>query len=237
MPAIALPLLPTANNTVSMSRTILALLLTVLATPVWSAAGELFCCTEPGSGRRICADTLPAQCRGLAYRIFDRAGNPIRDVAAPLTAEQKAAAAAEAQRRKEEEEKRLEQRRIDQALLTTYATAEDIDIAQRIAESDVKLTIQNATAKIRELQTNQRKLAEEAEFYKRKTMPRDLEVRLRTVGHEIRLQQELIQLKRKELEAIRAKYDGDRQRYFTLTGRSPTRSAPSNPPASSSTSR
>jgi hypothetical protein len=222
---------------VSMSKTVTALLLTLLITPVWGAAGELYCCTEPGSGRRICADTLPAQCRGLAYRIFDRAGNPIRDVAAPLTAEQKAAAAAEAQRKKEEEEKRLEQRRIDQALLTTYATAEDIDIAQRIAESDVNLTIQNATAKIRELQTNQRKLAQEAEFYKRKTMPSDLEVRLRTVGHEIRLQQELIQLKRKELNAIRAKYDGDRQRYFTLTGRSPTQPAPSTPPASSSADR
>jgi len=179
---------------------------------------------------------LPQQCRGLAYRVFDRAGNPIRNVAAPLTAEQKAAAAIEAQRRQEEEEKQLEQRRIDQALLTTYATAEDIDTAQRKAEGDVKLTIQNATTKIGELQKSHRKLAEEAEFYKRKAMPTELDIKLRTVGHEIRLQQELIQLKRKELESIRTKYDGDRQRYFQLTGRT-ARSPVSNPPASSSTDR
>ncbi|WP_281985540.1 hypothetical protein [Azonexus hydrophilus] len=203
-----------------MSRAVVALLLSLLAAPVWAAAGELFCCTEPASGRRICADMLPQQCRGLAYRVFDRAGNPIRDVAAPLTPEQKAAAAAEAQRKKEEEEKRLEQRRIDQALLTTYATAEDIDMAQRKAEGDVQLTIQTATAKITDLQKSQRKLAEEAEFYKRKAMPPELDTKLRTVGHEIRLQQELIQVKRKELEAIRSKYDSDRQRYFQLTGRS-----------------
>lgn len=203
-----------------MSRAVVALLLSLLTAPVWAAAGELFCCTEPASGRRICADMLPQQCRGLAYRVFDRAGNPIRDVAAPLTPEQKAAAAAEAQRKKEEEEKRLEQRRIDQALLTTYATAEDIDMAQRKAEGDVQLTIQTATAKITDLQKSQRKLAEEAEFYKRKAMPPELDTKLRTVGHEIRLQQELIQVKRKELEAIRSKYDSDRQRYFQLTGRS-----------------
>lgn len=227
----------TANNTVSMPRTAIALLLTVLATPAWSAAGELYCCTEPTSGRRICADMLPQQCRGLAYRVFDRAGNPIRDVAAPLTAEQKAAAAAEAQRRKEEEEKRQEQRRIDQALLTTYASAEDIDMTQRKAEGDVRLTIQNATAKIGELQKSHRKLAEEAEFYKRKTMPAELDTKLRTVSHEIRLQQELIQLKRNELESIRAKYEGDRQRYYQLTGRSTAQPPVSNPPASSSADR
>ncbi|MCA1938456.1 hypothetical protein [uncultured Azonexus sp.] len=203
-----------------MSRAVATLVLSLLTAPAWAAAGELFCCTDPASGRRICADMLPQQCRGLAYRVFDRAGNPIRNVAAPLTPEQKAAAAAEAQRKKEEEEKRLEQRRIDQALLTTYATAEDIDLAQRKAEGDVQLTIQNATAKITELQKAQRKLAEEAEFYKRKAMPPELDTKLRTVGHEIRLQQELIQLKRKELEAVRTKYDNDRQRYFQLTGRS-----------------
>lgn len=202
-----------------MSRAFSALLLSLLAAPVWAAAGELFCCTEAASGRRICADMLPQQCRGLAYRVFDRAGNPIRDVAAPLTPEQKAAAAAEAQRKKEDEERRLEQRRIDQALLTTYATAEDIDLAQHKAEGDIQLTIQMATAKITDLQKSQRKLAEEAEFYKRQTMPPELDTKLRTVGHEIRLQQELIQLKRKELDTIRTKYDSDRQRYFQLTGR------------------
>jgi len=227
---------PTANNTVSMPKTVATLLLALLAAPAWGAAGELYCCTEPGSGRRICADMLPQQCRGLAYRVFDRAGNPIRDVAAPLTAEQKVAAAAEARRLKEEEDKRLEQRRMDQALLTTYATAEDIDMAQQKNEGDIRLSIQIATAKIRELQKSHRKLAEEAEFYKRKAMPTELETKLRTVGHEIRLQQELIQIKRKELETVSAKYEGDRQRYFRLTGRS-TAQPTATKPASSATGR
>jgi len=212
-----------------------ALLLMVLVTPAWGATGQLFCCTDPGTGRRICGDMLPQQCRGQAHRIFDRGGNLIKEVAAPLTPEQKAAAAAEAARIKQQEDERRERHRIDQALLATYATAEDIDIAQKKTEGDVQLTIQAAHAKIVELQKQQRKFAEEAEFYKRKAMPNDLAINLRTVAHEIRLQQELIELKRKELAAIRAKYDADRQRYFQLTGTS--RPTVPTPPASSSAGR
>lgn len=212
-----------------------ALLLTVLATPTWGVTGQLFCCTDPGSGRRVCGDTLPAQCRSQAHRIFDRGGNLIKEVAAPLTPEQKAAAAAEAARIKQQEEEHRERRRVDQALLATYATAEDIDIAQKKAEGNVQLLIRAAHEKIVGLQKQQRKLAEEAEFYKRKTMPNDLATNLRTVAHEIRLQQELIEVKRKELDVIRAKYDTDRQRYFELTGTQ--RPAPTTRPASSSTGR
>lgn len=217
---------------VSMPKLPAALLLMVLVTPAWGATGQLFCCTDPGSGRRVCGDTLPSLCRGQAHRIFDKAGNVIKEVAAPLTPEQKAAAAIEAARVKQLEEDRRERRRIDQALLATYATAEDIDMAQNKAENDVKQTIRTAHEKIVEQQKVQRKLAAEAEFYKRKAMPPDLENNLRTVGHEIRLQQELIELKRKELATIHAKYDMDRRRYFELTGTSPA-----TPPASSSADR
>ena len=215
----------------SMPKLPTAFLLMVLVTPAWGAAGQLFCCTDPGSGRRVCGDTLPPVCRGQAHRIFDRAGHVIKEVAAPLTPEQKAAAAVEAARVKQQEEDRRERRRIDLALLATYATVEDIDMAQNKAESDVKQTIRTAHEKIVEQQKLQRKFAAEAEFYKRKPMPPDLENNLRTVGNEIRLQQELIELKRKELAAIHAKYDMDRRRYFELTGTSPT------PPVSSSAGR
>lgn len=195
-----------------------ALLLIVLSAPSWGAE-EYYCCTDPGNGRRACGDTLPPQCRGRAYRVFDRAGNPIREVAAAMTPEEKAVAAAAAKRQQQLEEQRLERRRMDAALLSTYATPEDIDMAQDKAEGDVNLTIRDATEKITELQKRQSKLMAEAEFYKRTPMPPVLASDLRTVNHEIRLQQELIEVKRKELAKIHGKYDGDRQRYYELTGR------------------
>ncbi len=53
-------------------------------------------------------------------------------------------------------------------------------------------------------------------------MPPELEKDLRAIDHEIRLQQELIALKQKEFDTIKAKYDADRKRYFELTRKSPT---------------
>lgn len=200
-----------------MPKPLVALLALLLAGPA-SATGEFYCCSEPGSGKRLCGDTLPPQCRGQAHRIYDKAGNVIREVGPQLTPEQKAAAAEEARRRKQLEDAQREQRRFDQALLDTYATPDDIDLTQQKAESDVNLSIQNAQAKLADAQARHRRLANEAEFYKRKPMPAELERDLRAVAHEMQLQNELIETKRKEIALIRAKYDADRKRYFELTG-------------------
>lgn len=197
----------------------------VRAEPAASGAKNMYCCQDPASGRSVCADTLPAQCRGRAYRVLDRAGNLLREVAAPLTPEQKAAAAAAAAEEKRIEDAKREQWRKDQALLTTYPTAEDIDYLQKKAEGEAHQALKLAQDDMLELQKKQRGLAEEAEFYKRRSMPADLASQLRATGHEIQLQQELIALRRKELAATTQKYESDRKRYRELTGTAGAKSA------------
>ena len=125
----------------------LALFALVLATSA-QAAGEFYCCQDPGNGRRVCGDTLPRVCRGEAYRILDSGGNLIREMGPPLTAEQKTEQAIENKRRKQLEEASREQRRRDQALLDTYTTSEDIDLAQKKAEADVNVAILAAITRI-----------------------------------------------------------------------------------------
>lgn len=200
------------------------------------AAGEFYCCQDPASGRRVCGDSLPMQCRGQAYRILDSGGNVVREVGPPLTAEQKAEQAAEARRRKQMEEDARELRRKDQALLDTYATPQDIDLAQGKAERDVNLAIRNAEMSIAASRNKRKKYEAEAEFYKKKALPAQLEKELRTIDHEIKLQQELIDVKKRELETVRSKYEADRKRYFELTGRA-SDGTPIKRPASSSTTR
>ncbi len=213
-------------------RLLLPLALIILA-PTAEAAGEFYCCQDPTSGRRVCGDTLPAQCRGQAYRILDRGGNVIKEVGPPLTPEQKAEQAAEARRRKELLEAAREQRRLDQALLDTYATPQDIDVAQGKAERDVIMAIKNAEASIEASRNKRKKFEAEAEFYKKKTLPAPLEKELRTIDHEIKVQQELVDVKKRELEAVRGKYEADRKRYFELTGRSSAGPAVNRPASSS----
>ena len=52
-----------------------------------AGAGRFYCC----EGRRFCGDSLPEQCRGKAYRIYDSKGNFLRDVGPPMSADEKAA--------------------------------------------------------------------------------------------------------------------------------------------------
>ena len=183
------------------------------------AAGEFFCCHDPSTGRRVCGDVLPDQCRGRAYRVLDSGGNIVKEVGAALTPEQKAEQVAENRRRKQLEDASREQRRRDQALLDTYAMPEDIDLAQKKAEADVNFAILATISRIDQARSKRKKFEDEAKFYKKKALPPDLERDLRALEHEIKLQQELLDIKKRDFEAIKAKYDADRKRYFELTRR------------------
>lgn len=184
-----------------------------------NAAGEFYCCHDPSNGRRVCSDMLPEQCRGRAYRVLDSSGNLLKEVGAALTPEQKAEKILENKRRKELEDASRQQRRRDQALLDTYSMPEDIDLAQRKAEADVNLAILATIARIDQARTKRKKFENEAEFYKKKALPPDLERDLRAIDHEIKLQQDLLEIKKRDFEIIKAKYDADRKRYFELTRR------------------
>lgn len=181
-------------------------------------AGNLLCCQDPATGRRACGDSLPEQCRGRAYKILDGAGNVIKEVGPPMTAEQKAQAAAEAQRKKDEEAAQKEQRRKDQALLATYSSVQDIDVARNRSINDAQEAVKQAEAKIAGLQKQRKKYESELEFYRNKTVPPELAKNLRDIDFDIKAQTGLIDAKKAELEQVRAKYDQDKRRYVELSG-------------------
>lgn len=202
------------------------LLLLSLASLSLPASADFYCCQD--GGRRACGDTLPEVCRGRAYKVLDKSGNLLKEVGPPLTPEQKAAQAEELKRQKEQEEKAREQRRRDQALLDTYSSLKDIDISQEKAENDVKLAIKNVEAQIQLTQLKRKKFEDEAEFYKKKQMPPDVQKGLQLTNHELKLQEELLELKQGEFAKIKAKYDGDKQRFIELSS---TRRATTTPAA------
>ena len=198
---------------------LLGLLLTNLA----SAAGEFYCCQEPASGRRICGDVVPEACRGRGYRVLDRGGNLLKEVGPPLSPEQRAIEAEMERQRKQAEAQLREQRRRDQALLDTYATLEDIDIAQRKAEADVAILMRSTQDIIEKARKRRQKLDNEAEFYKKRPMPPELVRDLRTNEQEIATQQDILAGKQRELDAVKSRYEAERKRYLELRGVARTR--------------
>ena len=199
------------------------LLLALVGGPASSlAAPSIFCCNNE-AGRQVCGDVLPSACYGRAYRELGYTGRTARTVEAPLTGEQRVQRAAEEQRRSEQERLLNEQRRKDQALLNTYGSEKDIEIMRSRAERDLATAIKAAEERIAEIRRQRKKFEDEAEFYKKRQLPADVAKGLRDADQEIRAQESVIESKKKDLDAIRLKYDEDLRRFVELSKRPPAR--------------
>lgn len=196
----------------------LAALSLVFAALSAQGVGVSFCCPDT-NGRRTCGDTLPESCRSKAYKIINADGMVLKEVAPPLTQEQKAEFAVQDKRRQELEAVAREQRRKDQALLDTYSSVKDIDIAQQQAENDLKTAIASENAQIDVIRQQRKKYEDEAEFYKKKSVPADIAKGLREADYSIKLLENNLKLKQRDFETVKNKYNADRQRYSEITTR------------------
>jgi hypothetical protein len=178
------------------------------------AAARTFCCSDK-AGHRICGDILPVECEDRAYKEIGDKG--IRNVEAPLTAEQKAQRDAEAAKKKEQERALAEQRRKDRALLNTYSSEKDIDALRDRAladqESAGKVTQDKYNAAVKRKQ----QLDKELEFYAKKPVPANLKAQIRDNDTEIDSQKKALDDRQKDIEATRARFEEDRKRYRELT--------------------
>lgn len=180
-------------------------------------AQNLMCCQDPASGRKHCGDSLPAQCKGLAYKVISPAGNVIREVAAPLTEDQKKAKEAEEKKKKEEEERMREQKRKDNALLETYSSVKDIEMAQKRAEEELLKAIELSEKAIETARKKRKALDSELEFYKKSEPPIDIKRKVKDAEDEIKAQQSILESKKADLQNVRAKYAVDKKRYEEIT--------------------
>lgn len=180
-----------------------------------------YCCTDD-NGKQTCSDVLPQQCYGKAYREIDSRGITVRRVDAPLNAEQRAAKEAADKKAKEEEQKRLEQDRKNRALLATYTTEEDIDRARDRAVADIENSIRGMQEKQAELVKRKEQLDGEAEFYKKKALPPQLQSQVRVNEAEMKSQQAAIDGRKKEIELVKVRYAEEKARYRELTQKKST---------------
>ena len=194
-------------------------LLVALVGPGASFAGPRIYCCHDDSGKQVCGDILPSVCYGRAYRELGDSGRTSRLVDAPLTVEQRGQRAAEEQRRKEQERVLNEQRRMDQALLNTYASEKDIEIMRSRAERDLTMAIKAAEERIAEIRKQRKKFEDEAEFYRNRQLPAEVAKGLRDADYEIGAQESVIESKKRDQETMRAKYDEDLRRFRDLSKR------------------
>jgi hypothetical protein len=145
--------------------------------------------------------------------VLDKQARPVKKIDAPLSPEQLKAKADEEARQKALAKARDDQARKDRALMASYTSENEIDLARNRAVTTLEAQIRSAQSFIDSLDKQQKALAAKKQAYAGKPLPIELEREAASVDAEISQQNILIRQKQEELEMVAAKYDTIKQRW------------------------
>ncbi|HEV8106175.1 MAG TPA: hypothetical protein VGP97_01535 [Burkholderiales bacterium] len=199
-----------------MNRRIVAIAAVLAALPLACAAETYRCIAK--DGKRYYGSLIPAECQGRPVEQLSTQGVVVKRID-PEGAEKERLAkeAAEARRRQEDSTAREAARR-NQALLATYTSEKDIDDARARAMAENTKSVQLVEGRIESIRQQQAGYEKDAAQYKGKgDLPASLQQDLKTAEADLKAQQELLEIKKRESEAINARYDDDKKRYSAIT--------------------
>jgi hypothetical protein len=165
-------------------------------------------------------DKVPPEAVNKGNVELNKQGVPIRKTEPAPTPEQRRAKAQEDERQKQQAKQQDEIARRDRALLSSYTSEGEIDLARNRTLRTINDVVQSAQAYNEQL--NKRKAAIEAKKmaeFPDKPAPPALERELENIDAERARQVDLIALKKRETAAINARYDTDKQRWRELIAR------------------
>jgi hypothetical protein len=172
-------------------------------------------------GKTYVGSSLPPQCAGQAAAQMNMQGQVVKRTEAMLTPEQRAVKDAEQRVAKEKEEeaarREKEETRKNRALLSTYGSEKDIDIARSRALSDNERAVKETQAKIVQIEKVGTAVRKELEFYAKGKPPAKVTQDIQNNDIDLKAQQNLLAVKMKEVDIINARYDEDKRRYLELT--------------------
>ena len=162
--------------------------------------------------------TPPPQCMGMPLEMLNKQGVVVKRIDPQADAEKKVLKEAGEAKKREEDAVLKERLRRDKALLASYASEGDIEASRKRALLDNEKAIQEIDARIASVKKHQTELAKEMEFYKGKNKPpAKLAQDVKNADTDLKAQEGLRDLKKKDADAINAKYDEDKRRYIELT--------------------
>jgi hypothetical protein len=162
-------------------------------------------------------DQMPPDAVNKATVELNKQGVPVKKTDAALTPEQRRAKAAEDERRKVIERQQEEAARRDRALLASYTSEGEIELARARAVQTLDDVIKSSQSYAEQLGKRKAGLESRRKTeFADKPVPLEMERELATIGVELQKQDDLIAQKQKEMIAIAAKYDADRKRWRDL---------------------
>jgi hypothetical protein len=170
------------------------------AVALWLTAAQAqttYRCTGK-DGKKYYGQSVPPQCAGAVIEELSPSGTVVKRMDAQATADALAKKEIEEAERKKQAAIAREQSRRDQALLATYGSEKDVEDMRRRALEDNQRFTGQIEAKIDGLKERAAKGDASAK-------------------NDMDMQKSLLETKKKEAQAINAKYDEDRKRYLQLT--------------------
>ena len=197
-------------------------------------AGAAYKCVDE-RGLTHVGDTPPAGCANVLMYEVSRGGQILRSIEPTLTPEQLQAKEEAAARKLEADKIAAEQKRKDTALLSTFATEKEFDVARDRNIEPLKARIKTGQDRLKAADKRIVELDEEMEFYKAGKSgkgKKDKEPPKALLEEQERLKAEKVLIVKasaaseKEIEETRIKFDTDKKRWLALKSGTKTIEAP-----------
>jgi uncharacterized protein YifN (PemK superfamily) len=169
-------------------------------------------------------ETIPPEYADKDRAELNKAGRVIKkqDVLTPeeLRAE-RTSREQEETRKLSEEQAILERKRRDRALVDTYSSSGEIDLARKRNLQQIELRINGINANIKRASDNLQGLQKEADAYTNanRKIPVSLQEDLQEAQKRLNTLQQDLEKPQAEKAAMEARYDADKARYKELTGK------------------
>lgn len=162
-------------------------------------------------------DKVPPEQIDKARVELSKDGVPVRKIDPAMTAEQRKAKEAEEARQRELARVQEDVARKNKALLQSYTSEAEIELARKRALSTLDGVIQSAVAYTEQLNKRKEEVERKKAEFGNKPIPAALEREATTVDVELVRQNEVVAQKRRESADVQAKYDAILARWRELT--------------------
>ena len=177
----------------------IALVVALAALPL-SAGAQSYRCVGK-DGKKYYGQSVPPQCAGQPIEQLNAQGLVVKKIDPQATADARAKMEAEEADRKKREAISKEEGRRDRALLATYTSEKDIEDARMRALAGYREQVAESEAKI-------------AALKKRRAAPGE---NIPAIDADMKAQEGLLAVKKREAAAVNARYDEDKKRFAELS--------------------
>jgi hypothetical protein len=192
-------------------------------------------------GVTLIGDVPPAGCANVVMYEISASGTVLRKIDPTPTAEQVKARQEEAVKKREADRAAFEQKRKDMALLNTYSSEHEIEVARDRNIEPIRGRIAAEKDRMVAVDKRLKEIADEMEFYKAghkggkdkpaPEVPQTLLMQQESARKERASLEKTIADNEKEIESVRQRYEADKKRYGELKGDAQLRTAQQAPDA------